>query len=111
MFAGFSGGYSSPGGSVQEAFLNEEGFVHIFQSVFVFSDGRGQAVNAHWSAIEFIDYGKQDRSIHKVESAVIHIQHFKGVSRYVPGDCSIGSYLGEIANPSKQPVCDTGRTP
>ena len=44
MFVGEAGGYAAAGGAVQEADLDEERFVDLFQRVLLFGKGGGQRV-------------------------------------------------------------------
>ena len=44
VFVGESGGYAASGGSVQETYLNQEGFVDFFQRVLFFGEGGGEGV-------------------------------------------------------------------
>ena len=51
------GGHPAPGGALQEAALDEEGFVYVFQGVLLFAEGRGQGAQAHGPAVVFLQDG------------------------------------------------------
>ena len=68
ILRGPAGGHAAPGGALQEAGLDQVGFVDVFQGVFFFTEGRGQGAQAHRAAVVFLQDGEQDLAVHAVQT-------------------------------------------
>ena len=56
MFVGHGGGDAATRGALDESSLDEVGFDNIFDGVFFFADGCGQAFDSDWSTCILLDH-------------------------------------------------------
>src|ERR1035437_4901552 len=68
------GGYASAGGAVEEADLDEEGFVDLLQRVLLFGQGGGECVEADRDAVVLLDDGAQEAAIELVEAVGVDLE-------------------------------------
>ena len=60
--------FAASGRSFDEAFLDEERLVDLFDCACIFSDGSSYRVDSHGSSLEFVDDGGQDLVVYLVET-------------------------------------------
>ncbi len=92
----------------QETEADEEGLGELFDGFALFADGHGERLDADRSPAEALAQSSKDGPVEAVESECVDfIQVERGVGRRLVDD-ALGSDLGEVADPSQQPVGDTG---
>lgn len=64
----FGGEDAALGGALEEAFLDEVGFVDFFEGGGFFADGDGDGAEADGAAVEVLGDGEEDALIHFVEA-------------------------------------------
>src|SRR5690606_5144871 len=69
------------------ALLDQIGLQNILDGVALFTDGRGQAINANRTAVEFFDQGQQQSSILVIQPALVDVEHVQ---------CKIGDGPGDL---------------
>ena len=67
MLVGGLGRDPAAGGADKETGLDEEGFVHVLQGVFLLADRGGQGFQANGSTLELLDQGQEDAPVLKVD--------------------------------------------
>jgi hypothetical protein len=77
MFVGHLGGDAASWCAVDEPGLHEVGFQHVFDGVPLFADGGGETVDAHGTAVEFLDESQEQFVVHLIQSHRIDFQHFQ----------------------------------
>jgi hypothetical protein len=78
VFVGEAGGDAAAGGAVEEADLDEEGFVDLFEGVLLFGERGGQRVEADRAAVVFLDDGAEQAAVELVEAVGVDLEHFEG---------------------------------
>src|SRR5208337_3644550 len=66
ILGGPAGGHAAPGGALQEAGLDQVGFVNVFQGAFLLAQSRGQGAQAHRPAVVCFQDGEEDQAVHAV---------------------------------------------
>ena len=74
MLIGEAGGDAAAGGSVEEANLNEEGFVDLLQRVLLLGQGGGECVEADRPAVVLLDDGAQQAAVEFVEAVSVDLE-------------------------------------
>src|SRR3979490_2499640 len=98
MVIGQLGGDSSAGSSVQEAYLDEEGFVDFFDGVGFFCQSCCQGVQADRTSLIFLDDDQEEFAVDFVEAVAIYFEHLQGGLRCGQVDLSRASYLSVVAD-------------
>ena len=101
MEIGRARGHPAPGGTHEEALLDQVGLDHVFDGTPLLAYGRCQAVHPHRATVEFADHRLQQASVHHVEAGVVHVEHGKGRIRHLDGEPPVGLDLG---SPSALPL-------
>src|SRR6476660_4826087 len=96
--------------SVEEAGLDQIGFVDVFKGASVFLDGGSQGLDSHWSTAEFVDDRQQDVAVHLVETGGVHPQPRERVLGHRSRDLSLRLHLRLVTNPCDEPVDEARRT-
>ena len=74
VFVGEAGGDAAAGGAVEEADLDEEGFVDLFEGVLLFGQRGGEGVEADRAAVIFFDDGAQQAAVEFVEAVGVDLE-------------------------------------
>src|ERR1019366_1292857 len=74
ILVGALGGDAAARGAVEEAELDEIGFVHLFNGLGLFADGGCDGVDTHRSAAEFFQHGAHDFLIDFVETEMVDFE-------------------------------------
>ena len=93
----------------EEAELDQVGLVDIHDGVGVLGDGGGEGVEPDGSAIEALDQGAQQAAVVFVEAELVDAQAAQGLVGDGVGDDAVRADLGEVSDPSEQPVGDSRR--
>ena len=70
-------GRASPRGSIQEADLDQERLINLFNCVCLFGQCRSQSVHPDRATLILLDDGEQQFAIDFVEAMTIDFQHLK----------------------------------
>ena len=95
--------------ALDEALLDEEGFIDLLYGAGVFADGGGDGSDAHGAALELIDDGQQDLAVDEVEAVAVDVQGLQRIARYLQVDASVALDLCEVAHTAQQGVGNTWR--
>src|SRR5437879_5944971 len=63
----------------EEALLHEERLVHLFECAGILADRRGDGGQSHRAALELLDDGLQDPTVHVVEAELHHVEPLPGL--------------------------------
>ena len=111
MLISSESGDPSSGRAVQEADLDQVGFINIFDSIFGFADCGRDGVYADWTTVELLDNGKEELSVHLIKTETIDVHHLQPFSGGLSIDDAIGPHLREVTNAFQQPIGDSRSTP
>src|SRR6266511_1727826 len=103
------GGHAPTRGPLEEPELHQVRLVHVFHSVRLFPHGRRERGQSHRTSLELAHERFQDRDVELVQSSLVHLEQRQGLAGSVQGDPAVAPHLGEIADPSKEPVGDPWR--
>ena len=78
VLVGEAGGDAAAGGAVEEADLDEEGFVDLFEGVLLLGEGGGEGVEADRAAVVLFDDGAQEAAVELVEAVGVDLQQREG---------------------------------
>ena len=81
MAVGFFGEFAAPRGPFEVAFLNQKGFVDLFDGARFFADGGGNGVQPHGAALEFVADAGQNSVVHFVQSVMVHLKGIQSSRR------------------------------
>src|SRR4051812_32314063 len=95
----------------EQALLDEERFVDVFDGFLRFADGDGQRLEPYGSASESFAHRRQHRAVDLVETTFVDAEHRQPFVRGRTIDYPTAAYLGEVARAAQQPVGDAGRAP
>ena len=107
MPVGEFGDFAASGRAFDEAFLDEERLVNLFDGACVFAYGCGYRVDSHGASLELVDDGGQDLVVYLVETVAIYVQGLKCDACYIEVDAAISLDLREVADASEQGVGDS----
>ena len=107
MPVGQFGDFATARSAFQEALLDQEGFVDLFDGAGIFADGSGDGGEAHRATLELIDDGQQDTIVDQVEAISVDIECFEGSASDGEVDMSRTSHHCEISHTAQQRVGDT----
>jgi len=96
-------------GAHEEALLDQEWLDDILESAALLAHRGGQALDAHRPAVEFLDDGRQQLTVERVESLRIHFEQIERGARHRFIDAAVAFDFGVVAHATKQPVGDTRR--
>ena len=108
MAVGEAGGNAAAGGSVEEADLDEEGLVDLFEGVLLLGEGGGEGVEAYGAPVVLFDDGAEEAAVELVEAVGVDFQHFEGGVGGGAVDFALGADLGEVADAAEEAVGDAG---
>jgi hypothetical protein len=108
VFVGEAGGYAAAGGAVEEADLDEEGFVDLFEGVLLFGQGGGEGVEADGAAIVFFDDSAEQAAVELVEAVGVDFEEGEGSLGGCAVDATGGADFGEVADAAEEAVGDAG---
>src|SRR5215472_5834514 len=100
-------GDSTTWSTIQESYLDEEGFIDIFDRVSFFSQGRSQCIEPDWTALILFDDRKHQPAIHLIEAMLINFEHLECRLCGRSVDMTGSPHLSVIATSSQQPVRDS----
>jgi len=78
MLVGEAGGDPATGRAVEEADLDEEGFVDLFEGILLFGEGGGKGIEADGATIVLLNDGAEQAAIELVESVSIDFKEGEG---------------------------------
>ena len=108
VLVGQLGDLAATGRALEEALLDEEGLVHLFQRAGVLADGCGDGAEAYGSATKLVDDGAEDLVVNLVEAVAVDVECFEGIACYLHVDGAGALDLCEVAHAAQQGVGDTG---
>ena len=108
MLVGEAGGDAASRGAVEEADLDEEGFVDLFEGVLFFGQRGRQGVEADGASVVFLDDGAEEAAVELVEAVGIDFKHFEGGHGGGAVDLAGCANLGVIADAAEEAVGDAG---
>ena len=88
-------------GAVEEADLNQEGLIDLFESILLFGECGSERVQAYRAAVIFFDDGAKQAAVELVEAVGINFQHFKSRDRSGTVDAAGGADFGVVADTAK----------
>ena len=91
---------------LKEAQLQQEGLIHVHDSVCVLTNGCSYGLQSHGPAIELLHDGTQHLVVDLIQTEVVHFQSSKGFQRDVFGDCAALQHLSVVTHSTEQPVGD-----
>ena len=100
---------AATGCAFDEALLDEEGFIDLFDSTRVFADGRSDGGDAYGAALELIDDGQEDLAVDEVEAVAVDVQGLEGILGDFEVDAAVAFDLCEVAHTAQQGIGDTWR--
>ena len=103
--------HAALGGSLQVAFLDEEGLVDFFQGVGLFADGDGHGAEADGATPVVFGYDAHHLLIHFIEAALVDFEEFKCGGGAGLVDRSIAALLGVVSAEVDQVVGDPRSAP
>ena len=106
MFVGEAGGDAAAGGAVEEADLDEEGFVDLFEGVLLFGQCGGEGVEADRPAVVLLDDGAEETAVEFVEAVRVDFEQGERGLRGGAVDDAGGADLGVVADAAQQAVGD-----
>ncbi len=74
VLVGAGGGHAAARRPVEKADLNQEGFVDLFDRVFLFAHRGGERADADRAAAELVDDGAQQPPVDLVEAARVDLE-------------------------------------
>src|SRR2546425_2674430 len=93
----------------EEALLHEERLVHLLERARVLAHGGGDGRETNRSALELLDDGLQDPTVHVVEPELVHVEPFQRFAGDRRRDLAFGAHLRVVAYPLQEPVRDARR--
>ncbi len=106
MLVGEAGGDAAAWGAVEEADLDEEGFVDLFEGVLLFGEGGGEGVEADGAAVVLFDDGAEETAVELVEAVGVDFEEFEGGVGGGAVDDAGGADLGVVADAAQETVGD-----
>ena len=100
---------ATAGGPLQEAPLQQIGFVDVLDGVGLLPDGHGQRGQTDRTPVELLQDEGQDLPIDPVETFVVHLEQSEGLVRHRGRDAPFMAHLREVAHPLEQTVGDPRR--
>jgi len=92
--------------TVQKTLLDQKGFDHIFNGIFLFANGSSQGFHTDGPAAELVDNRLQEDSVHLVEALFVDFESQQGLVGQPFLDGAVAVHLGEIPDPPQQSVGD-----
>lgn len=77
MIIGKLGGHPSAGRAIEEADLDEEGFVDVFDGIGIFGERCSKGIQADRPALVLLHNRQQQTAIHLVEAVLIDFEHLE----------------------------------
>lgn len=106
MFVGETGGDAASRGAVEEATLDEEGLVDLFERVFFFGERGGEGIEADRASVVLLDDGHEQAAVELVEAVSVHLEHFERVFGGGSVDVARAANLGVVADAAQEAVGD-----
>ena len=94
------GGNPTAGRSIYKSLLEQEWFNDVLDGVFLFTDRRGQSVEANRASTEFIDDGFKKQSVHLIKPTLDYFQANQRLIGHLLGDGAVSIDFGEIPDPT-----------
>ena len=89
---------ATTGCTLEEALLNEEGFVDLLHGACLLANCRCHGVQANRTSVKFLDYGSQNLIIHLVETARVDVECREGCARNIDVDVSLAYNHSEVTH-------------
>ena len=106
VFVGQTGCDAAPRGAVEEAVLDEERLVNLFERVLFFCEGRCEGVNANRATVVLLDDGEEQATVKFIEAVSVNFEHFEGVLRGFAIDDAGAAHLGVVADATQEAIGD-----
>src|SRR5690606_27460032 len=98
------------GSPIQKSNLDQVGLINVLDGVFRLADRSRDGAHADRSAIEFLDDGQEELSIHFVKSEAVYIHDLQCSTGRLGVDYSIRPDLRVITNSPEKPIGDSRRS-
>src|SRR5262245_43155478 len=98
-------------GAIEESDLHQVRLVKLFDGVPLLAQGRGDGIDADRTPVELFLDRQQYLPVEAVEPVAIHLQTLQVALGDDIGDRSILFDLGEVSDPSEEPIGDARRAP
>ncbi len=105
------GHLAATGGALQEALLDEEGFVDFLDCAGILSYRCADGAETDGTTLELVDDGEQYAVVDLVEAVAVDVEGLKGVACYGEVDAAGATHHGEVAHSAEQRVGYTRRAP
>ena len=86
-----------------------KGLDHVFDRVAFLADRGGDVVEPDRAAVEAVDHGLEQLSVHHVESVRVDVEHHQRLVGERLGDLAAAFHVGVVAHPAQQSVGDARR--
>ena len=95
--------------TLDETFLDEEGFIDFLDGAGVFADGRSNGGDAYGAALELVNDGQENLAVDEVEAVAVDVQGFEGIFGDFEVNAAVAFDLCEVAHTAQQGIGDTWR--
>ena len=109
MQVGVAGGHASACRAHHVTLLYQVGLDDIHDRVGFFADRSGDRLQPDGAAVELLDDGLQDPSVHLVQTVLVDVQEGEGGLRHLFVDDTLGFHLGIIPDPLQESVDNSRR--
>ena len=106
MFVREAGGDAAARGAVEEADLDEEGLVDLFEGILLFGEGGGEGVEADGATVVLFDDGAEEAAVELVEAVGVDFKEGEGGLCGGEVDNAGGADLGVVADAAEEAVGD-----
>ena len=94
-----------------ETLLNQIRLEHIFDRTSFFAHSSGEALDADWTAIKFLDDRLEETPIHRIKAVWVNLQHVHGTYSDLACYNAVGLDLGIVPDPAQQSIRYARRAP
>src|SRR5690606_6917468 len=88
----------------------KEGLVDLLDGVLFLADAGGEGLQAHGTAVEAVDDGEQQPTVHGVEAGLVDLEPSQGAGGALAVDDASALLLHEVAHATQQAIGDAWRT-
>ena len=110
MFISALCGNATARSAPQKPFLDEEGFVEIFQGAAILADGGGDRLNTCRATAVLLDECGEDFSVDFIKAEFVHLEKLESTLSGFAVDETVATNLRKVAYSTQEAVGDAGRT-
>lgn len=99
---------ASSGGTLQEAFFYQEGFVHFFQRARVFTQSCSNSGQTHRTSLELVYNRAQNLVVYLIQTILVDVQGLQCKTGNLQINSSRTFHLCKVAHTSQQGIGYTG---